>query len=199
MNAPRPTPDAVPHAKLAAVDRFARLGRRGCTIWLTGIPASGKTTIALALEDALLTTGTPCIVLDGDTLRHGLNAGLDFSDAGRAEAVRRAGEAALLIAESGSTAVVSMVSPAAADRALVRSRHENASLAFHEVFVDAPVQVAESRDPKGHYARARSGDLPSFTGVSAPYEAPKAPALHLQTNHASVRECVDAIRALMKP
>jgi len=199
MNAPRPTPDAVPHAQLTAADRFARLGRRGCTVWLTGIPASGKTTIARALEDALLAAGTPCIVLDGDTLRHGLNAGLDFSNEGRAEAVRRAGEAALLIAESGSTAVVSMVSPTAADRALVHDRHKKASLAFHEVFVDAPVRVAESRDPKGHYARARSGDLTSFTGVSAPYEAPIAPALHLRTDRASVHECVDAIRALLKP
>ncbi len=198
MNAPRPTPNAVPHAKLAAAHRFARLGRRGCTIWLTGIPASGKTTIALALEGALLADGTPCIVLDGDTLRHGLNAGLDFSASGRAEAVRRAGEAALLIAESGSTAVVSMVSPMADDRALVRSRHEHASVLFHEVFIDAPVQIAESRDPKGHYARARSGDLPSFTGVSAPYEPPTAPALHLRTDQSSVHACVEAIRALLK-
>ncbi|MBM4008988.1 MAG: adenylyl-sulfate kinase [Planctomycetes bacterium] len=197
MNAPRPTPNAVPHAKRTAVDRFALLGRKGCTIWLTGIPAAGKTTIALALEDALLTAGTSCIVLDGDTLRHGLNAGLDFSDAGRAEAVRRAGEAALLIAESGSAAIVSMVSPLAADRMRVRNRHADASLAFHEVFVDAPVPVAEARDPKGHYARARSGDLPSFTGVSAPYEPPTAPALHLRTDHANVRQCVDAIRAIM--
>jgi bifunctional enzyme CysN/CysC len=198
MNTPRPTPDAVPHAKLTAADRFARLGRRGCTVWLTGIPASGKTTIARALEDALIAVGMPCIVLDGDTLRHGMNAGLDFSDAGRAEAVRRAGEAALLIAESGSTAIVSMVSPVAADRALVRGRHESASLAFHEIFIDAPLQVAESRDPKGHYARARSGDLAAFTGVSAPYENPVAPALHLRTDRTDVQQCVDAIRALLK-
>jgi bifunctional enzyme CysN/CysC len=168
-------------------------------VWLTGIPASGKTTIALALEDALLKAGTPCIVLDGDTLRHGLNAGLDFSLSGRAEAVRRAGEAALLIAESGSTAIVSMVSPVASDRAMVRRRHESTSLAFHEVFIDAPVQVAESRDPKGHYARARSGELPSFTGVSAPYEPPPTPSLHLRTDQAGVHECVNAIRALLKP
>ena len=198
MNTPRPTPDAVPHAKLTAADRFARLGRRGCTVWLTGIPASGKTTIARALEDALIAVGMPCIVLDGDTLRHGMNAGLDFSDVGRAEAVRRAGEAALLIAESGSTAIVSMVSPVAADRALVRGRHESASLAFHEIFIDAPLQVAESRDPKGHYARARSGDLAAFTGVSAPYENPVAPALHLRTDRTGVQQCVEAIRALLK-
>ena len=184
----------VPHSAISSADRAAHIGRRGCTVWLTGLPASGKTTIALALEESLLRTKNPAITLDGDTLRHGLSAGLAFDAAGRAEAVRRAGEAALLIAESGSIAIVSLVSPYRADRDRVRARHASAGVHFIEVFVDVPVDVAKQRDPKGHYKRALAGDIQSFTGVSDPYEAPLKPEAHLATNSMSVADSVALLR-----
>ncbi len=182
--------NTVPHAALSPARRVELLGTRGCTVWLTGLPASGKTTIALALEVSLLHECVAAITLDGDTLRHGLSAGLAFDAAGRAEAVRRAGEAALLIAESGSIAIVSLVSPYRADRDLVRARHRLSQVPFLEVFIDVPLEIAKERDPKGHYKKALAGEIPSFTGVSDPYEAPIQPELHLTTNTMSVADSV---------
>ncbi len=192
MTAPRPTPGAVPHEPLAAEVRARFLGHLGATIWLTGLPASGKTTIALALERALLSQGRPAFVLDGDTLRHGLSAGLSFDAAGRAEAVRRAGEAALLLAQSGAVAIASLVSPYRADRNAVRARHASARIPFLEAFVDVELAVAAARDPKGHDKKALAGELPGFTGVSDPYEAPASPELRLTTATMTVDECVQA-------
>ena len=137
------------HGSATPAERAAALGRAGCTIWMTGLSGSGKSTIALAAERALLAAGLPALVLDGDNLRHGLSAGIGFDEAGRAEAVRRAGEAALLVAASGAVAIVSLVSPYEADRARVRARHEASGVAFAVVHVDAPLAVAEARDPKG--------------------------------------------------
>lgn len=184
------------HGSATPDERAASLGRRGCTLWMTGLSGSGKSTIALAAERALLTAGLPALVLDGDNLRHGLSAGLGFDEAGRAEAVRRAGEAALLVAASGAVAIVSLVSPYEADRARVRARHEASGVAFAVVHVDAPLAVAESRDPKGLYRRARAGELERFTGVSDPYEAPTSPELRLATDAASIDSCVAAVVAL---
>jgi bifunctional enzyme CysN/CysC len=144
----------------------------------------------------LLAAGLPALVLDGDNLRHGLSAGLGFDEAGRAEAVRRAGEAALLVAASGSIAIVSLVSPYEADRARVRRRHDASGIAFAVVHVDAPLAVAEARDPKGLYKRARAGELERFTGVSDPYEVPEAPDLRLATDAATVESCVTSVVAL---
>ena len=196
-HSPTPTPGVIPHERLSIDRRVQLLGRRGCTIWLTGLPASGKSTIALLIEEKLLTEKRPALILDGDTLRHGLNAGLGFDAGGRAEAVRRAGESALLIAESGAVAIVSMVSPYRADRDAVRARHAKIGIAFIEVFVDAPLAVAESRDPKGLYKKARAGEILAFTGITDPYEAPTHPEVHVRTHESSAHECTIKIFAAM--
>jgi len=193
----RASPNVVwQHGSVAPAERAASLGRRGCTLWMTGLSGSGKSTIALAAERALLAAGLPALVLDGDNLRHGLSAGLGFDEAGRAEAVRRAGEAALLVAASGAVAIVSLVSPYEADRARVRARHDASAVAFAVVHVDVPLAIAEARDPKGLYRRARAGELERFTGVSDPYEAPESPDLRLATDTASIDSCAAAVVAL---
>ena len=194
---PSPTPGAIPHERLSIDRRVQLLGCRGCTIWLTGLPASGKSTIALLIEEKLLIEKRPALILDGDTLRHGLNAGLGFDASDRAEAVRRAGESALILAESGAIAIVSMVSPFRADRDAVRARHAKIGIAFIEVFVDAPLAVAESRDPKGLYKKARAGEIPTFTGVTDPYEAPTHPEVHVRTHESTAQECARKIFAAM--
>ena len=170
-------------------------GQRGLTVWLTGLSGAGKSTIAVAAERALLEKGCLAMRLDGDNLRHGLNAGVGFDEAGRAEAVRRAGEAALLLAECGAVAIVAMISPYRADRDRVRARHAEAGIPFLEAFVDAPLAVAESRDPKGLYAKARRGELAAFTGIDAPYEAPVSAELHLRTGLDTAESCVAALVA----
>ena len=163
----------------AAVGRSDR-ATRGMTVWLTGLSASGKSTIAAELERRLVVAGRPAYLLDGDNLRHGLNADLGFSPSDRAENVRRVGEVAQLFADAGLVAIVSLISPYRADRDLVRARHAAAGLDFVEVFVDTPVDVCEARDPKGMYARARAGEITGFTGVDDPYEVPVEPALVLR-------------------
>ena len=173
--------------------RASCAGQRGVTVWLTGLSGSGKSTIAVAAERRLLESGCLAYRLDGDNLRHGLNSGLGFGAEGRAEAVRRAGEAALLLADAGAVAIVAMISPYRADRDAVRARHASAGVPFLEVFVDAPLAVAESRDPKGLYAKARRGELPGFTGIDDPYEAPAAPELRLRTGSMDAAACVDAL------
>jgi adenylyl-sulfate kinase len=170
-------------------------GQRGLTVWLTGLSGAGKSTIAVAAERALLERGCLAMRLDGDNLRHGLNAGVGFDEAGRAEAVRRAGEAALLLAECGAVAIVAMISPYRADRDRVRARHVEAGIPFLEAFVDAPLAVAESRDPKGLYAKARRGEIAGFTGIDAPYEAPVSAELHLRTGLDTAESCVAALVA----
>jgi len=151
----------------------------GLTLWLTGLSASGKSTVAAAVEKALVEGGRAAYLLDGDNLRHGLNADLGFSLADRAENVRRTGEVAKLLAEAGVVAIAALVSPDREARDQVRAAHEAAGLRFIEVFVDTPLEVCEQRDPKGMYARARAGELPDFTGVDAPYEEPRRPEVHV--------------------
>lgn len=165
----------------------------GCTVWLTGLSGSGKSTLAVALERALLDSGRLAYRLDGDNIRLGLNAGLGFEAAGRAEAVRRMGEAALLMADAGVVAIVAMISPYRAGRDAVRARHAERSVPFIEVFVDVPLAIAESRDPKGLYAKARGGQVAAFTGISDPYETPLQPDIHLRTDRTDVQACVDAM------
>lgn len=152
----------------------------GATVWLTGLSASGKSTIAVELERRLVAAGTPAYRLDGDNLRHGLNADLGFSARDRAENVRRIGAVAQLFADSGAVAVACLISPYRADRDRVRAAHEAAGLRFVEVYVDTPIEQCEARDPKGMYAKARAGEITGFTGVDDPYEVPDRPELVLR-------------------
>jgi bifunctional enzyme CysN/CysC len=172
------SPDVVWHESgLERSDRWRPLKTRGATVWLTGLPASGKSTIAALLERKLVEAGHHAYLLDGDNVRHGLSGDLGFSPVDRRENIRRVGHVARLMADSGTVAIVSLVSPAAADRAVPRELHDAAGLPFLEVHVDTPPEVCEQRDPKGLYAKARAGKVKDFTGVSAPYEAPQSPDL----------------------
>src|SRR3954452_7914135 len=155
--------------------RWRALGGPGATIWLTGLPSSGKSTVAAGVEARLLAEGRAAYVLDGDNLRHGLNGDLGFSAADRAENVRRTAEVAALMADAGVVALVSLVSPFRADRETARAVHERRGLTFVEVWVSTPLEECERRDVKGLYARARAGEIPDFTGVGQPYEEPAAP------------------------
>jgi bifunctional enzyme CysN/CysC len=193
---PARDPNVRWHAGTADAALRARCARqRGVTLWLTGLSGSGKSTIAVELERSLLEAGSLAFRLDGDNLRHGLNAGVGFDAAGRQEAVRRAGEAALLVAGAGAVAIVGMISPYRADRDRVRARHAEAGIPFLEVHVDAPLAVAESRDPKGLYAKARAGEITGFTGIDDPYEAPVTPEIVVRTHERSLAECVAVLQA----
>ncbi|KIA65827.1 adenylyl-sulfate kinase [Nocardia vulneris] len=165
-----------------AVGRDER-ATRGLTVWLTGLSGSGKSTVAVELERRLVAAGRPAFLLDGDNLRHGLNADLGFSAADRVENVRRVGEVARLFADAGVVAVVSLISPYRADRDRVRAAHLAAGIPFVEVFVDTPLEVCEARDPKGMYAKARAGEISGFTGIDDPYEAPTDAELVLRPDH----------------
>ncbi|MEJ7584031.1 MAG: adenylyl-sulfate kinase [Acidimicrobiales bacterium] len=151
----------------------------GATVWLTGLSGSGKSTVAVALERLLAAKGRPAYRLDGDNVRHGLNADLGFSEADRTENVRRVGEVARLMADAGVVAIVPLISPYRAGRDRARSIHAGAGLPFVEVYVDTPIAECERRDPKGLYAKARAGEITGFTGIDDPYEAPLAPELVL--------------------
>lgn len=164
---------------------------------MTGLSGSGKSTIAVTAEAALIERGRHAYLLDGDNLRHGLNGNLGFSAEDRAENVRRTGEVARLMADAGTVVLVSLVSPYAADRARVRAAHEDAGLRFLEVYVNTPLEECERRDPKGLYAKARAGELRGMTGIDDPYEAPERPDLELRPAGRSVRECVDAVLDLL--
>lgn len=158
-------------------ERVAATGHSGSTVWLTGLSGSGKSTVAIALEQLLVGQGSPAYLLDGDNLRHGLNGDLGFDAASRSENVRRAGEVALLFADAGVVAIVPLISPYRADRDRVRARHEEMGVPFVEVFVDTPIELCEQRDVKGLYAKARAGEITGFTGIDDPYEAPSAAEL----------------------
>ena len=160
-------------------ERWAQLGVRGAVVWFTGLSGSGKSTVAVEVERALLAARQPAVLLDGDNLRHGLNADLGFSDADRAENIRRVGEVATLFADAGTVALVPLISPFRASRDSVRQRVTTAGLRFVEVFVDTPIEECERRDPKGLYRKARAGEISDFTGIDSPYEPPAAPELRL--------------------
>lgn len=174
-------------------ERWEALRCTGATMWFTGLSGSGKSTIASALEQALVNRGLNSYRLDGDNVRHGLNKNLGFSAEDRAENIRRIGEVAKLFADSGCVALTSFISPYRADRELCRSLHHEGGLRFIEVFVDTPLDVCEERDPKGLYKKARAGQIADFTGISAPYEAPEQPEVVVDTAAASADECVDAL------
>jgi bifunctional enzyme CysN/CysC len=177
--------------------RWQSLGHGGATLWFTGLPGAGKSTVAAAVEERLLQAGQPAFLLDGDNLRHGLNGDLGFDEHARTENVRRTAHVARLLAESGTIALVSLVSPYAADRRAAAALHAADDLGFLEIFVDAPLELCEQRDPKGLYARARSGELAGLTGVGAPYEAPAEPDLVLGSLHETVEQEVERVMELL--
>ncbi len=173
--------------------RFDALEQQGATVWLTGLPSSGKSTIAVALEQALVDSGQAAYLIDGDNVRHGLSEDLGFEPGDRTEHLRRVGHVARLFADAGVVAVASLVSPEAADRRTARELHDAAGLRFVEVYVDTPVEVCEQRDPKGLYAKAREGRITGFTGVDAPYEEPEDPDVRIAGADTEVGDAVDAI------
>lgn len=167
------------HSSLGRDERWRLLGHAGAVVWLTGLSGSGKSTVAVALERLLVEAGRPAALLDGDNLRHGLNADLGFTEADRHENVRRVGEVAALFAEAGTVAVVPLISPYRDGRDRARAAATERGLRFVEVFVDTPIEECERRDPKGLYAKARAGEIRGFTGIDDPYEAPTSPELRL--------------------
>ena len=178
--------------------RWSALGQTGATLWFTGLPGAGKSTVAAAVEERLIEAGQPAFLLDGDNLRHGLNGDLGFDEAARTENVRRTAHVARLLADSGTVALVSLVSPYAADRDAAAALHAAEELEFIEVFVDAPLELCERRDPKGLYARARAGELEGLTGVGAPYEIPSAPDLVLGSHRETVADEVERVMELLQ-
>jgi len=174
-------------------DRNKLNGHRGCTVWLTGLSGSGKSTIAVDLEKRLLERGVRTYILDGDNIRHGLNKNLGFSPEDRTENIRRIGEVAKLFTEAGLVTLTAFISPYRADRDQVRAVMQEGD--FVEVFVDCPVEVCEERDVKGLYKKARAGEIKEFTGISAPYEAPEKPELTINTAGQSVEESAKQIMA----
>jgi bifunctional enzyme CysN/CysC len=177
--------------------RRGALGYGGATLWFTGLPGAGKSTVAAAVEERLIEAGRPALLLDGDNLRHGLNGDLGFDEEARTENVRRTAHVARLLAESGTIALVSLVSPYAADRQSAAALHAAEDLGFLEIYVNAPLELCEERDPKGLYARARSGELAGLTGVGAPYEAPTSPDLVLCSDETVEEEVARVIDLLV--
>ncbi|MFO1321934.1 MAG: adenylyl-sulfate kinase [Burkholderiales bacterium] len=179
------------HGRVSAVDRERLLGQRPMTVWFTGLPGSGKTTLAFELERRLTDQGRACFVLDGDNVRHGLNGDLGFAPADRRENIRRVAEVAHLMNQAGLIVVAAFITPYDADRRM--AREIIGADRFLEVYLSADLETCERRDPKGLYAKARAGTVTDFTGVSAPYEVPREPALVLATDEFTVGECVDRL------
>ncbi len=169
-------------------DREKLLGQKGATLWFTGLSGSGKSTLAFTVEHALVQHGRLAYCLDGDNIRHGLNKNLGFSQQDREENIRRIGEVAKLFADAGVITMTSFISPYRADRDNVRKLHEAAGLPFLEIYMNTPIEVCETRDPKGLYKKARAGELKGFTGVDDPYEAPLQPELTIDAGKASPQE-----------
>jgi bifunctional enzyme CysN/CysC len=179
-----------------AVDRASRPSR-GATIWFTGFSGSGKSTIASAVEAELVARGRPAYLLDGDNVRHGLNADLGFSAGDRAENVRRIAHVAQLLADAGVVALVPVISPYRAGRQFARDIHDAAELPFIEVWVSTPIEECERRDPKGLYVKARAGELRGFTGIDDAYEPPESPELVLPSHELAVAESVARVLAVL--
>ncbi|EER27969.1 Adenylyl-sulfate kinase [Coccidioides posadasii str. Silveira] len=190
-------------AAFTRAERTKLRGQRGLTIWLTGLSASGKSTVAVDLEHYLISErGVAAYRLDGDNIRFGLNKDLGFSESDRNENIRRIAEVAKLFADSSTVAITSFISPYRKDRDTARALHEaqaegDDSLPFVEVFIDVPVEVAEQRDPKGLYKKARAGVIKDFTGISAPYEEPLKPEVHVRNVDIPVRQAVEQIVAYL--
>ena len=178
--------------------RSRLLGQKGATLWFTGLSGSGKSTVVVALEGALYEAGRLSYRLDGDNVRLGINKNLGFSAEDRTENIRRIGEIAKLFVDTGVIALSSFVSPYREDRDTVRQLHEEAGMDFIEVFVDVPLDVAESRDPKGLYKKARAGEIKNFTGIDDPYEAPLNAEVILNSHEMSLQEEVDTLLNVLR-
>jgi adenylylsulfate kinase len=179
------------HGKITKEDRVKLLNQKGVTIWLTGLSGSGKSTIAVELEHALIENRHQAYILDGDNIRHGLNKNLGFSPEDRTENIRRIGEVAKLFTEAGIITITAFISPYREDRDAVRSLLNDGE--FIEVYVKCPLDVCEERDTKGLYKKARAGEVKDFTGISAPYEEPLNPELTIDSSALSVEESTRAV------
>jgi len=186
------TKNIVQHDHLVTKEkRLSKHIQKPCILWFTGYSASGKSTIANAVENILFEQGKMTYLLDGDNVRHGLNKDLGFDDNARVENIRRIGEVSKLFIDAGLIVITAFISPFQKDRDLVRSLVDKDE--FIEVFIDTPIEVCEARDPKGLYKKARAGDIPHFTGIGSPYEAPVNPELRVQTDVLSIEECAQFI------
>ncbi len=184
------------HSKITRDARAKLLGHGAATVWFTGLSGSGKSTIAIALEEALVARKVSSYVLDGDNIRQGLNSNLGFSPDDRTENIRRIGQVAKLFNDAGVVVQTAFISPYRADRDQVREILPEGE--FIEVLVDCPLEECEKRDVKGLYKKARAGEIPEFTGISAPYEEPERPELVLKTAESSVEECVEQVIAYLE-
>ena len=183
-------------ATITRARREKQNGHKSAIIWFTGLPCSGKSTLAHAVEDRLHTLGCRTFVLDGDNVRHGLCSNLGFSDEDRSENIRRIGEVAKLFMEAGVIAITAFISPFRKDREMARSLAPHGD--FIEVFCDCPLEMCEQRDVKGLYKKARRGEISQYTGVSAPYEPPLSPEMVVKTGADPLEECVDQVIKLLK-
>ena len=174
-------------------DRYKLLKQRGATLWLTGLSGSGKSTVSVALEQMLFSNGYLCYRLDGDNIRHGLNNNLGFSPEDRKENIRRISEVAKLMGDIGVISTTAFISPYKADREFAKEIHKTAGIPFVEIYVNCPLEVAEERDPKGLYKKARKGIIKQFTGINAPYEAPENPDVEIDTSKMSLDQCAEKI------
>jgi len=181
--------------QVTATERAARTSHHGAVLWFTGLPGSGKSTLAMALERRLFDLSWQVYTLDGDNVRRGLSADLGFSPHDREENIRRVGEVAALFADAGAICIVAFISPYRADRA--RARAAAGGRRFFEVYVKSALSTCERRDPKGHYRRARAGEIKDFTGVDAPYEAPEQPGIVIDTETQDIGACVERLLAFV--
>jgi adenylylsulfate kinase len=181
------------HGEINGADRQNMMGQKGATLWFTGLSGSGKSTIAVALEAELFKRNKLSYRLDGDNIRLGINKNLGFSAEDRTENIRRIGEISKLLVDCGVIALSSFISPYKVDRDAVRALHAESNFPFIEVFIDCALDVAEDRDPKGLYKKARAGEIKNFTGIDDPYEAPENPEIHLRTDKMTVDEEVSLI------
>lgn len=184
------------HYKISQLNRLALLKQKPVIVWLTGLSGSGKSTIADGLEQLLFEKGFKTYLLDGDNIRHGLNKNIDFSEEGRKENIRRIGEVAKLFLDAGIIVITAFISPFQEDRNTVRGLVSDGE--FVEVFVDCPLEVCEQRDVKGLYAKARRGEIPNFTGISSPFEAPEKPEVQVHSDKSTIDECIDKIYSVIK-
>ena len=180
-------------SEITKEQRWVRNGHKGCVVWLTGLSGSGKSTLSRALEQVLFARGMHVFVLDGDNLRHSLNSDLGFSHEDRTENIRRAAEVGGLLAAAGNVAIIALISPYRHDRRRAREIAGAAGCAFVEVYVDAPLEVCEKRDPKDLYRRARAGEIRDFTGIDAPYETPEHAEVWVHSNALGVPESLQMI------